>query len=123
MSVSDLTLLRWPRSSGGSLRSLTASITEERRSVTFLLGFCEVWEEEDDEAEENNRLGSEKPWSTTTKKEDNARTEAAEFRNNGGVDDDDDDGVRAAAIALALPKRVAMAEPETSETGDRKSVV
>lgn len=32
-------LLRWPRSSGGSLRSLTASITPERRSDVFLLTF------------------------------------------------------------------------------------
>lgn len=49
-----LTLLRCPRSSGGSLRSLTASITEERRSlVTFLLGLAE---EEDDEDEDEAHL-------------------------------------------------------------------
>lgn len=116
MSVSDLTLLRWPRSSGGSLRSLTASITEERRSVTFPLGFCEVWEEEDDEEKEHNRLGLETPWLTMAKNDEEAWTEAAEFRNKGEVDDEDpDDEARAAAIAhaLPLPKRVAMAQ--TSE--------
>jgi len=32
----NLTELRWPRSSGGSLRSLTASITADRRSSSLI---------------------------------------------------------------------------------------
>lgn len=54
MSVSDRTLLRWPRSSGGSLRSLTASITAERRSLSFLavLGLPEDEDDDDDDDDE-----------------------------------------------------------------------
>lgn len=59
-----LTALRWPRSSGGSLRSLTASITPERRSVIFLSGMLpgEVVEElEVDEEEAHRGLDTPRP--------------------------------------------------------------
>lgn len=54
-----LTLLRCPRSSGGSLRSLTASITEASRSfVTFLPvpGGEDGEDEDEDEDEDADRL-------------------------------------------------------------------
>lgn len=44
----DLMALRWPRSSGGSLRSLTASITPDKRSDIFLSAFRFVLVEEVD---------------------------------------------------------------------------
>ena len=47
-----LTALRWPRSSGGSLRSLTASITPERRSAIF---------GEDEEDEDEAHLDTPRP--------------------------------------------------------------
>lgn len=54
--MSYLTLLRWPRSSGGSLRSLTASITAERRSTSFFSAFGYLSGDDDgggeDEAED-----------------------------------------------------------------------
>lgn len=62
ISVSDLTALRCPRSSGGSLRSLAASITVDRRSVIFLL---ELFGEGVDELlveEEEARRGLGTPW-------------------------------------------------------------
>ena len=55
----DLTALRWPRSSGGSFRSLTASMTADKRSTGFFSVFGDLFdcggdgdeEEEEDEAD------------------------------------------------------------------------
>ena len=51
----DLTALRWPRSSGGSFRSLTASMTVDKRSTSFFSVFGDLFDcggdEEEDEAD------------------------------------------------------------------------
>ena len=57
----DLTELRCPRSSGGSFRSLTASITADRRSTIFFSGFADLVDDGDDE-EDEARLSL--PWPT-----------------------------------------------------------
>lgn len=73
-----LTALRWPRSSGGSLRSLTASITPERRSVIFLSGLLpgEVGEELEVDEEEAHR-GLDTPRATVPINGDDAAAPAA----------------------------------------------
>lgn len=63
LEQTDLTELRWPRSSEGSLESLTASITTERRSTSFLSSFCGLWGDEGDEAHLNPDLT---PWLAVT---------------------------------------------------------
>lgn len=73
-----LTALRWPRSSGGSLRSLTASITPERRSVIFLSGLLpgEVVEELEVDEDEAHR-GLDTPRATVPINGDDAAAPAA----------------------------------------------
>ena len=67
-----LTALRWPRSSGGSLRSLTASITADRRSVIFFSRFDDeefeevvaVDDEDEEDEEEEAHLSLDPSWLT-----------------------------------------------------------
>ena len=52
----DLTALRWPRSSGGSFRSLTASMTVDKRLTSFFSVFEDLFDcggDEDEEEEED----------------------------------------------------------------------
>ena len=61
----DLTALRWPRSSGGSFRSLTASMTVDKRSTSFFSVFGDLFdcggEEEEEEDEADLVLGPPRP--------------------------------------------------------------
>lgn len=68
----DLTALRWPRSSGGSFRSFTASITADRRSPSFFSVLEDLLDEEADdgdgeeeEEEEEEHMGLSPPRPTT----------------------------------------------------------
>lgn len=67
----DLTELRWPRSSGGSLRSLTASMTVDRRSTSFFSALEDVLDDDDgdnfdeEEEEEEAHLGLDPPLATS----------------------------------------------------------
>lgn len=66
--MSYLTLLRWPRSSGGSLQSLTASMTAERRSINFFSAFGDLPGDDDggeDAEEEEEHLAPEMVGITT----------------------------------------------------------
>ena len=58
----DLTELRCPRSSVGSFRSLTASITAERRSTSFFSGFSDLLDDDGDEEEEAEEARRSLPW-------------------------------------------------------------
>lgn len=65
-----MTELRWPRSSGGSLRSLTASMTADRRSTCFFSALGDVLDDDGDdfdeeEEEEEAHLGLDPPRATT----------------------------------------------------------
>lgn len=45
-----LTALRWPRSSGGSFRSLTASVTADKRSTSFFSALGDLHDSEEADA-------------------------------------------------------------------------
>lgn len=95
-----LTLLRCPRSSGGSFRSLTASITAERRSTIFFCVFSDLFdggeeEGDGDDDEDEARLSLEPP-PPPTAIAGREEFSAADLRSR----DDGDDIVLARRIAM-----------------------
>lgn len=100
--MGHLTELRCPRSSGGSFRSLTASITADRRSTNFFSVFSDLPDGEEDsdndDDEEEARLSvGPPPWPT-------AIAAKVEFSGAGDLrsrDDEDDDIVLVRRIAMA----------------------
>ncbi|POO01836.1 hypothetical protein TorRG33x02_026130, partial [Trema orientale] len=98
----NLTELRCPRSSGGSFRSLTASITADKRSPSFFSGFGDLLDDvdeqdENDDDDDEARLRLEPPpWPTAIIDRD--ESSAVDLRTR---DDKDEDTVLARRAAMA----------------------
>ncbi|PON56149.1 hypothetical protein PanWU01x14_183580, partial [Parasponia andersonii] len=98
MELRNLTELRCPRSSRGSFRSLTASITADKRSPSFFSGFADLLDgvdKQDDDDEARLRLEP-PPWPTAIIDKD--ESSAVDLRTR---DDKDEETVLARRAAMA----------------------